>query len=35
MKMDSTKKKIPSMLNGMPKAAPNRPISPGHSRPSS
>src|SRR5438093_13123124 len=34
-KMASTKKKIPSTAKGMPYAAPNRPMSLGHSRPSS
>src|SRR5215467_5484482 len=32
-KIASRKKKIPSTENGMPMVAPNRPISPGHSRP--
>src|SRR3984957_4218560 len=32
-KIASRKKKIPSIENGKPIAAPNRPISPGHSRP--
>ena len=32
-KIASRKKKIPSIENGKPMAAPNRPIRPGHSRP--
>jgi hypothetical protein len=34
-KIASTKKNSPSTANGIPKAAPYRPISPGHSSPSS
>lgn len=33
VKIASTKKNTPSMLNGMPMTSPNRLISPGHSSP--